>query len=148
MVLGSDAVRGEEVDDLCRAESSIAHAGKDLVDGVGRKWNQAVRRDLRVVRTAGKELQARPATAVADTNSTRKLDAIEAKSLCIVSTKQTDDHSQVAERDLVLDGEWLLFLDDLVEAIAGVEGGLNFRECHDGSIFEGCPSESLCSTMV
>ncbi len=75
MVLGSDGVRGEEVNDLGGGEAGVGEASKDGVDRVRRQRDQAVGGDLRVVGTTGQELQVRAANAVADTDGAGELNA-------------------------------------------------------------------------
>lgn len=74
MVLGSDRVGNKQIDNLVGAETSIAHAGEDLVDRVGRLWDGQVGSDARDVGTASHELQAGSASAVRDTDGASELD--------------------------------------------------------------------------
>ena len=78
MVLSSHTVRREKIHDLRGAESSVRHAGKNLVHRALRKRYQTVRRNLRVVGTSSEELETRATTAVADSDRTGELDAINA----------------------------------------------------------------------
>ena len=75
VVLGSNSVRGQEVDDLRGGEASIGETSDDRVDGVRRQWDKMVRRDLGLVRATSKELKARATTAVGHADSTGELDA-------------------------------------------------------------------------
>ena len=76
-VLGSNGVGCEQVDDLVGREAGIAHASEDGVIGVGGLGYEQVRRRLRVVGAASKELEARATSTVRDTDSTGELDAID-----------------------------------------------------------------------
>lgn len=75
MVLSSDAVGRQKVDDFIWAESSIAHTSNDSIDRVGWFGNQQVGSGKRNVEPPSKELQARSPQAVGDTDSTSELNA-------------------------------------------------------------------------
>ena len=117
MVLSGDTVGCQKCDSLLRTEPSvgIGHAREDGVDRVGRQGDQTVRRDLGVVGPPGHEVQARTAGTVAYRDSARELD-------------------EVAEGDVVADRDRALLLDDLVEAVAGLEVGLDVGEGHDRAV--------------
>lgn len=69
-------MRGEEVDDLIRRESSVSKTREDSVDGVSRSWNGAIlSRDCRV-RASSEELKLRSTRAVTETNCCSELDQI------------------------------------------------------------------------
>ena len=74
-VLGSNGVGCEQVDDLVGREAGIAHASEDGVIGVGGLGYEQVRRRLRVVGAASKELEARATSTVRDTDGTGELNA-------------------------------------------------------------------------
>ena len=74
-VLGSNGVGCEQVDDLVGREAGIAHASEDGVIGVGGLGYEQVRRRLRVVGAASKELKARATSTVRDTDGTGELNA-------------------------------------------------------------------------
>ena len=76
VILRRDSVRGEEVDDLVRAEAGVAHAGDDLVDRVLGERDEPVGRDGGGVGAAGEELEAGAAVAVGDTDGTGELDTV------------------------------------------------------------------------
>ena len=75
VVLGSNGVRGQEIDDLRGGEASIGETSDDGVDGVRRQRDQVVRRDLGMVRATSKELKARATTTVGHADGTGELDA-------------------------------------------------------------------------
>jgi hypothetical protein len=89
VVLSSDSVRSEQIDDLSRAETGITHTSQDLVDRVRWLGNREIWSRTRDVGATSHELQARSANAVGNTDSTRELD-------------------EVTERNLVLESEWTL----------------------------------------
>ena len=75
VVLGSNGVRGQEIDDLRGGEASIGETRDDGVDRVCGQRDKMVRRDLGVIRATSKELKARATTAVGHADSTGELDA-------------------------------------------------------------------------
>lgn len=76
MVLGSNAVRRKQVNNLVRREASVTHASQNGVRGVGWLRDEQVGRRLRNVRTTSKELETRATSTVGDTDSASELDAI------------------------------------------------------------------------
>ena len=76
LVLSSDRVRSQKVDNLNGAEAGVTHARKYLVVGVRRLRDEQVGRWLRDVRTTSKELEARATGAVGDSNGTSELDTM------------------------------------------------------------------------
>ena len=75
MVLCSNGVRGQEIDDLRGGEASIGETSDDGVDGIRGQRDKVVGRDLGVVRATSKELKARATTTVGHADSTGELDA-------------------------------------------------------------------------
>lgn len=76
LILRSDGVRREQVDELVGGEAGIGHAREDLVDRVLGQRDEVRGRHLRVVRASGQELEARAARAVAHGDGASELDAI------------------------------------------------------------------------
>lgn len=75
-VRARDGVRREQVHSVLRRQASIAHARKDLLDGVLGKGDSTLLRWERRIRATGEELQARSARTVGDSDSARKLDEV------------------------------------------------------------------------
>ena len=92
---------GQEIDNFNGGESGITHTSKDGVGRVGGLWNGQIGSGPGDVGAACEERNTRAASAVGNTNSTGEL-------------------NEVAERDLVLDGEGALGLDDLVNSNVGI----------------------------
>ena len=138
MVLCGDAVRGEQVDGLGRAEPSVLHTRQDLVDGILRQRDQSIWCHLGVVGTSRKELEARAASTVANAYSAGELDAASGEVFSNTRSggqkRQINMDIQVTEGDVMLECEGLLLADDLVQAGAGVEAGLDVGEGHDGAV--------------
>lgn len=76
MVLSSNSVGSQKIDDLVRGEPSITHAGEDLISAVEGLRDGQVGGRARDVGTAGLELEARSTDTVGNTDSAGELDAI------------------------------------------------------------------------
>ena len=111
-----DGVRGEEGNDLSSGEaSSIGEAGQDAVDGVERLRDGQVGGGLGSVHTAKEDVELRSTGAVGDTDGTGELD-------------------EVSSGDVVALDERPLLVDDLVDAVVGVEVGLDVFEDGDRTV--------------
>ena len=76
MVLSSDSVRGEQVNDLIGSEASVGHTSQNLVDRVGRLWDREIWSGARNVGATSHELQARATRAVRHADGAGELDAV------------------------------------------------------------------------
>jgi hypothetical protein len=88
VVLSSDGVRSEQVNDFSRAKASVAHTSQDLVDRVGGLGNREIRGWLRDVGATGHELQARSTNTIGDTDSTSELNEV-AERNSVLESKRT-----------------------------------------------------------
>ena len=120
VVSGGDGMRGEEGDDLGGREAAdarerVLEAGEDAVDGVERLRDGLVGRGLGGVGAANEDVQLGSTGAVRDTNGTSQLD-------------------EVGGGEVVPLDERPLLVDDLVDAVVGVEVGLDVLEDGNRSV--------------
>ena len=76
MILSSDRVRNQEVDDFVWTKTSISHASKNLVIGIGWLWYGEVRCGASDIGPSCEELEAGASSTVGNSNCTCKLNAM------------------------------------------------------------------------
>lgn len=119
MILRSNTVRRQKVDDLIRRESSVSKTCENRVDRILWFRNSLVRSREREVGAASQELKSRTAGTIGHANGTSELDAVRVAKLISNTYINVEDYVQVAEGDAMFDRNGTLLFDDVVHAVVG-----------------------------
>ncbi|KAH9853596.1 hypothetical protein C2E23DRAFT_111845 [Lenzites betulinus] len=138
-------VRGEEGDDLVGREAGVAETLEDLRHRVERLRDEQVRGRCDRAGAPEEVLEAGCARAVREPDRAGELDATDNATCQNPTLRQMmrAENSQVASGHVVLRGERLLGVHDLINTVVRVERGLDGVEGHDRAVCTAATKDVL-----